>query len=123
MGEFIKQLKVDQNERISSIKFVNSSLPSGYESYSTPRKGDFISANRHLLIAHADKISILSAKDNFTKRHTFCIGEGLGSEDKLRINQMKFSEEDQALYLSLHSSNPRNQRNLLSVWNLNLNVI
>ena len=27
MGEFIKQLKVENNERIASIKFVNSYLP------------------------------------------------------------------------------------------------
>lgn len=76
-------------------------LPAGYENISTPRKSDFISANRHLLIAHSDKISILSARDNFTKRHTFSIGESLGSDEPLRINEMKFNEEDQALYLSL----------------------
>jgi len=27
MGEFIKQLKVENNERIAAIKFVNSYLP------------------------------------------------------------------------------------------------
>lgn len=52
MGEFIKQLKIENNERVSSIKFIN----------------------QHLLVAHSDKISILSSKDNFTKRHTFKIG-------------------------------------------------
>ena len=52
MGEFIKQLKMENNERISSVKFVNE----------------------HLLVAHSDKVSILSSKDNFTKKYTFKIG-------------------------------------------------
>lgn len=52
MGEFIKQLKMENNERIASVKFVNE----------------------HLLVAHNDKVSILSSKDNFTKKSTFKIG-------------------------------------------------
>ena len=70
MGEFIKQLKVDSNESISCIKFVNSNVSSGMSNSS----GGYDSSNRHLLIAHSDKVSILSAKDNFTKRHTFNMG-------------------------------------------------
>jgi hypothetical protein len=52
MGEFIKQLKIEKNERVSSVKFIG----------------------QHLLVAHSDKVSILSSKDNFTKRQTFKIG-------------------------------------------------
>ena len=72
MGEFfIKQLKIENNERIASIKFVN---------------------NDYLLIAHADKISVLSAQDKFTKRHTFKIGN---IEREMRMTEVTNSNEDE----------------------------
>merc|ERR1712025_22659 len=78
------QLKVENNERIAAIKFVNS-----YES-ATPLSaaGDNVSggsssmgkAHQFLLIAHSDKVSVLSAKDNFTRRHTFKLGEAYSQQ-------------------------------------------
>jgi hypothetical protein len=114
MGEFIKQLKVDNNERISTIKFVNSAGSSRYNFGS----GDFLDhssspnnsgSNKYLLIAHSDKVSILSAKDNFTKRHTFSIGDHMNVSDgsQMRINRMEFNEQDQTVYLSLQSHSSR----------------
>lgn len=70
MGEFfIKQLKIENNERIASIKFVNDEF---------------------LLIAHADKISVLSSKDKFTKRHTFRIGS---QEREMRMTDVTNSND------------------------------
>jgi hypothetical protein len=102
MGEFIKQLKVENNERISNIKFVNSFNTSPHSSHSS-RKAYQNESQKYLLIAHADKVSVLSGKDNFTTRHTFRIcGQGMQEVDESsvlnnsdwRINQMEFNEDD-----------------------------
>jgi len=130
MGEFIKQLKVENNERISSIKFVNSftSTSSSHSSHSSRKGYNQAETQKYLLIAHADKVSVLSGKDNFTTRHTFRIsGQGLQEVDEnsvlnnssWRINQMEFNEDDQTLYLGLQQ-NGRGGTNTISVWNLDL---
>ena len=127
MGEFIKQLKVENNERIAAIKFVQT-----------------FNTGKHLLVAHSDKVSVLSAKDNFTKRITYKINNGTkdftlmpeldGSQNSsnsppgsvlessdFRINQMEFSESDSSLYLGLQSKSSKSMSvNTLSVWNIDL---
>ena len=87
MGEFIKQLRVDNNERITALKFINYSPQVQNQmgmSHSSDRSAGNSSSgsslkNQHLLIAHSDKISIFSAKDNFNKRHTFRINSTFNS--------------------------------------------
>ena len=95
MGEFIKQLKVDNNEPISSIKFVC--------------EGN----KKHLIIAHSDKLSILSAKDNFNKRHTYSIGS------QYKISKMEYNGLENNLYFALKQN--RGMSNILSVWNIDFN--
>lgn len=41
--------------------------------------------SQHLLVAHSDKISILSAKDNFSKRHTFRISSSIPGPSFVRV--------------------------------------
>ena len=97
MGEFIKQLKVENNERISAIKFVSASGTNAYGgsmtmSQSSQRSGGNSShgsshQSQNLLVAHSDKISILSAKDNFSKRHTFRISNSIPSPSFTSVSE------------------------------------
>ena len=96
------------------------------------------------MVAHNDKVSVLSAKDNFTKRITYRIGNNNkefakiddldGSQNSsntppgsvldnshFRINQMEFNEYDSSLYLGLQSKSSNGTSvNTISVWNLDL---
>uniref|UniRef100_A0A7S3CQX4 Uncharacterized protein n=1 Tax=Strombidium rassoulzadegani TaxID=1082188 RepID=A0A7S3CQX4_9SPIT len=87
MGEFVKQLRVEGNQRISKIKFVNSSSAPRDQSPMQPS-----AASEFLVVAHSNQLSVLSSKDNFTRRVTFQItGEAdyYGEESELRLHQVQ----------------------------------
>ena len=53
----MKQLRVDNNEPVTAMNFLHTQTQAG--------------SSHHMLISHSHKLSILSAQDNFTDRHTF----------------------------------------------------
>ena len=69
---------MDKNESISQIKFSGSQFFDSGLSESQASASD----GQHLLVAHKDKLTILSAKDNFQSRKTFSVPEMYASEGR-----------------------------------------
>jgi len=130
IADINKQLKSENNEPISCIKFVGQNTPN-YNSINSMNSSP--SDQTHLLVAHSNKLSVLSQNDNFTKRSTFKLGgnqflsqeqnfatslssansredapaanpsqwESLLDKSSFKINQIEFDEYSQSVYLGL----------------------
>ena len=103
MGQFMKQLRVDNNEPITAMNFLNTQTQSN--------------SNHHMLIAHSHKLSILSAADNFTDRHTF----RLAPED-MQIKQMEKRQVAPGM-IDLYIGLEGRRLHQISRWMVNMNVL